>query len=368
MVYTIPPRLVKVITEYLAARYLPEKIRRCKEGGFNKKDIAFFARGAGRLSEAFTIGRSLLPKDYFNLKEYRTGYILYFLIPNYLKLRFCLSEAGHLKEGSRILDIGAGPATTALAASDISRDIEIVAVDRNRHILEDGMRLVSMYARGKVLFKSVCMEINPKSIRRFKFEPPFDHIILSNVLSEMGLLEERKALIFQLMGMLKDDGTIILIEPALQKTTRELMRLRDLVVAEGVHVVSPCLGGSSCPMLVANKRDWCHMYLEWERPEIIEEVDRLIGNKKDYIKFSYLILSRRAVGRQKGLYRVVSSPIFSKGRIDILLCGGSPLTLERLVELEREKRAVRGMVSLADLKRGELVLYDGRTLKRFGRG
>jgi hypothetical protein len=113
-------------------------------------------------------------------------------------------------------------------------------------------------------------------------------------------------------------------------------------------------------MLAINKRDWCHMYLNWERPPIIEKLDRLVGLKKDYLKFSYLILHSRDESRvtshespvtSRQLWRVVSAPLRSNGKIELLICNETGL--KRLVRQDKdlsEKNAI-----LDNLTRGDLI-------------
>lgn len=361
MKYCAPQKLIETIQGHLIKNYLPEKMRRLRrDPTFNKKDLLFFARGAGALSNAFTIGRGTLPKNYFNLKEYRAGYILYFTITNYLKALFCLNEVKDLfgKAGViRILDIGCGPGTASLAAIDFfeGKKIEIVGVDQNRHILRDAREIVEACSRGvKETPTFAGMTRWDWNAQRSSCSL-FDVIFLSNITGELKGIDERVRMINGLFSRsLSSGGIIIIIEPALQKTTRDLMHLRDVLlekIAE-LRVVSPCTHNDPCPMLRSNKRDWCHMYLDWERPKIIEDVDRLIGNRKDYLKFSYLIITNRGSRAASRESRVVSSPLISRGKTELLLCGDG--LIKRLTELNRDRK--NNTKHLDELKRGDLLI------------
>ena len=81
-------KLEETLKTYLKETYLPP--HRAKTPGWTHHDLVFFARGADLLSTAFTEGRATLPKNYFNKKEFRSGFILYFFIPTFVKVWKCL--------------------------------------------------------------------------------------------------------------------------------------------------------------------------------------------------------------------------------------------------------------------------------------
>ncbi len=106
-------------------------------------------------------------------------------------------------------------------------------------------------------------------------------------------------------------------------------------------------------MLAANRRDWCHTYLEWEHPRWISKFDRLVGIRKDYLKASYLLLGKDQPPDRSTQWRVVSGPLNSKGKTERLLCGEAGLPgLRRVMRLDRHAssanreldRAARGSI------------------------
>lgn len=364
----VPQKLIDTVCDYLIKNYLPTRYARGKTSRhFNNKDIEFFAESVALLSDSFTKGRRSLPKNYLNLKEFRAGYILYFLISNYLKASFTLSEASiPEKKSLKILDIGSGPGTALLAASSFFKDrsVSLTAVDQNRHILKDASSLISKYAGLPV--KTIAEPISARNVGSVLHESAFDVIFLSNFVGEIRPFELRAALIQKLLGsFLSADGSLIIIEPALRETSRDLMTLRDDLLTENpnISVQSLCLHDLPCPMLRANNRDWCHVYLEWRRPELIEKIDRLIGNQKNYLKFSYLILKNKATVQPlpDDVSRVVSSPLISKGKKELLICNCKGLI--RLCRQDKDRSSQNFIFD--ELKRGDLVSYsgDGKIIK-----
>lgn len=336
------------------------------------RDFKRLAKGALQLSEAFTQGRSELPKNYFNLKEARSGYLLYFTLTNFAKTFHCLKQAApFLSTGGplRILDVGAGPGTAALACSSFfsDRPLEIVCLEQNKGILEDAKNLFEKWKNPNHRTHFQCASF-PTFVKG-----SFDLIIAANFLNELGNVGHQRRAAEMLLKHLNPNGLLIIIDPALQKTTRTLMALRDqLLSAKACIVLAPCLHQANCPMLAANQRDWCHFYIDWECPKIIRAVDKLIGNKHDYLKMAYLILQKEAPSPQpspsrgEGVqpWRVVSSPLITKGKRELILCGGFGV-LKKIRRLDKEAAHIHD--DFNTLSRGDIVQAEATVtlLKKF---
>jgi Mitochondrial small ribosomal subunit Rsm22 len=119
--------------------------------------------------------------------------------------------------------------------------------------------------------------------------------------------------------LLAPRGLLILIEPALRQTSRELLALRDHLLSDGLHVVAPCFWTGPCPAL-ARDRDWCH--------------DAAPVPSKPRVDFSYLVLSAEPVA-PRALHRVVSDPLPEKGRLRLFVCG--PNGRHPLIRLTRHR-------------------------------
>jgi hypothetical protein len=144
-------------------------------------------------------------------------------------------------------------------------------------------------------------------------------------------------------ALLADGGLMILVEPALRQTSRELLEVRDRVVAAGLVVLAPCLRQAGCPAL-ERERDWCH------------DAAPLEGRAR--VDFSYLVLRRGAAGAAppaSEVYRVVSDRLPEKGRLRVFGCGVTGR--HELVRLDRDSSP-----SNADLDRtvrGDVIRVDG---------
>ena len=136
-------------------------------------------------------------------------------------------------------------------------------------------------------------------------------------------------------------GTLVLVEPALRETSRELLAVRDLVVAGGLAVVAPCIWAGPCPAL-ARDRDWCH--------------DAASGRGGGRVDFSYLVLRvGGAPAAAPGAVRVVSDLLCDKGRLRLYGCGGKGRHL--FTRLDRD--ASDANAAFADARRGDVLVIAG---------
>ena len=379
----ITPLFESTLLRYIKETFLPQRFHRSQSAfDFNEKDVRFFANGAAQLSQAFTSGRRLLPKNYFNKKEYRSAYLLYFTLTNFAKVIKCLDETARLVDpqarrpagesvgppvpdtspsssGINVLDVGCGPGTASLACSSFfskrlpATPLSITAIDQNREILRDARALLSLNAPPHHTTRVAQEMIGPRFPGRSLKGKSFDLIIAANFLNEIGSVREQVELCQTLTDRyLNPRGILIVLDPALQKTTRALMEVRDLLHA---NILSPCLHQQPCPMLAHNRRDWCHFYLEWNCPRTIRKVDHLLGIKHDYLKMAYLIAQKSDPAQDErnhvNLWRVVSSPLKSKGRCEFVLCGQG--CLRRISRLDRDRSDLNAKFDM--IKRGDII-------------
>lgn len=354
-------KLEEVLKVYLKETYLPP--HRAKTPGWTHHDLKFFAKGASLLSTAFTEGRAEIPKNYFNKKEFRSGFLLYFLLPTFVKIWKCLEQTPpHLKNRPlKILDLGCGPATASLACSTFfqNQPLEIFGYEQNANIKKDALALWKRLAPPHHHFHFTQRPILTEKI---------DLAIASYFFSELPFAEQMR------LGceVLKRADVFIVIEPALQKTTRQLMALRDKILERRwAQVLAPCLHQKNCPMLAANQRDWCHFYIDWKCPQLIREADQIVGNKHDYLKMAYMVFSSlslraEAPAKQHGgsakqfggkqssgdIWRVVSSPLISKGKRELILCGACGL-LKKIERLGRDRTVQNA--AFDQIRRGDII-------------
>jgi len=347
--------------------------------GFEKlsrNEINSLAADVVRLSELLTSHREDLPAAYLKDEGLRNAYRAYFLPSNLSKIHKPLQELSlhprdlFSKAKLRILDIGAGPGTASLGVltffSQQERkhpQLEFTAVDQVMGNLKIAEELFSSFGTThniEALLKTVRSDV--EGIENL-VHGHFDVIILSNVMNELFVRDERRiekrvSLLHAILKRsLADDGSCIIIEPALRETSREMLEVRDGLLKQGFHVYSPCLFSGTCPAL-ANPKDWCHEDLPWDPPALVKEIDKLTGLRKDSLKFSYLVLRKDRLSLQdvshENSFRVVSEPLVSKGKQEFYVCGAAG---RRLVT-RLDKDATPGNASFGSLQRGNLVRFE----------
>ena len=92
----------------------------------------------------------------------------------------------------------------------------------------------------------------------------------------------------------------------------------------GLHDLR-ALSGKGVSRGPRKSRDWYHEDVPWDPPALIREIDKLIGLRKDALKFSYVVLRKDGLSLTDvhgvDSCRIVSEPLVSKGKIEFYLCG-----------------------------------------------
>jgi ribosomal protein RSM22 (predicted rRNA methylase) len=341
----------------------------------NRRHVAAAARD---LSFAFTLKREQLHKNYFTDPAFREAYLAAFLLPNAAKVAHALEEALSLgwtlpKKEVRILDLGAGLGTASLAAAILIKHrastmtCSLAAMDASTQALEIARDLVKRLPAPQPSFETIVGDVTQPSGVNLLAGRRFDLILAANVLNELTSPSATERLVHKLLTHhIVPGGLLVVIDPALRTTTRPLMALRNTLLDQRLaHVLAPCTHTQHCPMLAAGERDWCHFYLDWERPAFLAELDVLSGMDHRRLKFSYLLLAAPPEGTLPNpgsripdpgsLWRIVSSPLDSRGKREFWLCGG-PGTLRRVRRLTREASEKNGDADRA--VRGDIVNYE----------
>jgi ubiquinone/menaquinone biosynthesis C-methylase UbiE len=383
MVLTLPAQFEKKLHSFLKQQFYPgTRWANFKDQDWNEKDLNFFSSGVSQLHRAFTQESRQRPKNYFNKKELRSGYFLYFLPVNALKIMGLLHEIPqshwnkYKNKPLRILDLGMGPGSGVFGALFYfqklidegklsSSSLQFFGLDQSKGVLNEAKRLYQLYNGNMANLETKVADFS-RGLQSIEWpDEPFDLIIAANTLNEIPRPEQRLKIIQSLKNhALHPEGLLLVMEPALQKNTRDLMELKDEILAKtSLKVIAPCLHQSACPMLTHNARDWCHAYLEWKPSPTIQSIDQIVGIKKDHLKCSYFFFSPTSLAglvpvHNSQHFRVVSSLLKSKGKTECLFCG--PQSLPQLLRVTRlNKESSSHHQGWERLKRGDIVGYSG---------
>lgn len=328
---TLSPLLLQTIAEVVA------------QHGISMPQLA---QGVAELSQLFTTDRGVIRQPYLDHPLKAAAYLSYFLPVNLAKVQVLLDEmpipepTGRLK----VLDLGTGPGTGALAALDWWHrrnpqtviPLEVIAVDHVRGALRQATDLWTRYvqvtgipgATMRTVEGNLTRSANSQWVGEARHAAPYDLIVLANCLNELHVeaadsVAAGSALVSEVLAWLAPTGTMMIVEPALRETARTLQQIRDRLLQERrCTVYSPCLHENPCPALV-NPFDWCHEERAWIPPASIQILDERVGFIKDALKFSYLLLrkdGKTIVERRPDVFRVVSELRAMKGEKRAWLC------------------------------------------------
>jgi len=376
------------------------------------------SRAVARLSGIYTSDRADLRHDLLRNPELRLAYLAYFLPSNFLKIRAILDEIWlHpevkklFQQRLRILDLGCGPGTQLLGCLDffsqqITPDrLECVGVDALEANLQDARYLFGRFAaelaagtteRDSKLERMGLSNTPPQieshsdkirwNLETFRADisrplklqagNDFDFIIMGNTLNELFMADEQRIekrsrrIAALIQECLAPTGFLILMEPALRETSRDLLRVRDrLLDMLPLTVYCPCVHSQPCPAVAPGcTSDWCHEDHTWQTPPWIRQIDKRIGLRKNSLKYSYVVLNRMgfsirdaAMGlsasdspgfpSENQAWRVVSETFEERGKAAAYLCGSEGRF--RVTRLNRHASPANQDFTLLD--RGQVV-------------
>jgi hypothetical protein len=316
-------------------------------------------RGSGaassRIHEGLVGPRALIGTPYLGDPELRRQYALEIAPRTRAALGKVLAElfgepggrvAGWPASAPRALDLGAGTGAAGDAIrARFGEATPVVAVDRVAAI--PGVVAADLSAGGPL--RGV--------------EGRFDLIVAAHLLNELFVdrsERDRIAARARLVAgwcdlLLAQAGTLVIIEPALRETSRELLAVRDQLLSAGLRVVAPCFWTGPCPALL-RERDWCHDAAPRAPTAAPGDPHGCSGR----VDFSYLALRAQAPAAEHpepGLFRIVSDPLVEKGRLRLFGCG--PTGRHPLVRLDRHRTPANAPFDGAE--RGGVLRVAGAT-------
>lgn len=328
--------------------------QRGREGGppdaLTPPELREVAAGVRRLSLGLTRERELAGARYMDDPKLLGAYLLFYWPVSYAQARQALGELP--RRPRAVLDLGSGPAPLAFASLDAGA-VAVTAADRSEGALALARALAAEAAEALA-----ARSWDPQGRSRLP-DGTFDLVAMGHVLNELfgsgqGAIDRRASLVEEALGRVKAGGSLLILEPALRDTSRDLLRVRDLLVERGCAVRAPCTWRGKCPALV-KESDWCHAERAWQMPRAVEEIARAAGLHKEALKMSYLVLAPKGEGwpalPEGRLFRIVSEPLEGKGRQRYIGCGAEG----RVGLALQQKHRTAANAAFFHLRRGDLV-------------
>ena len=266
--------------------------------------------------------------------ELAEAYTAYYLPANALKIYFVLEEMRRLglplpEKKITIADLGSGPGSAlcgaALWGKENSREINYHAWEQSKFFIGQGENLSTNLRKNFSITTSWSLA-KREPLDFLKHCDP-DVVLFQNSVHEIfSDPKERQRELEKIISLLKRSGGakyLILIEPALRDSSRELLELRSsLIASDKARIWLPCLDNRPCGAL-STKNDWCHEEVPVKFPEWMNNLGASAQMHKDSLLFSYLVISSPALEVshwQSGALRMVSQRLEHKGQTECLLC------------------------------------------------
>jgi len=337
----LPQNYITALEEVLKIKLSEEQVH----NSVSHKKLQQIARAVQQISEGLTKQHGDFVKGkYLKEKEFREAYLLYYMSTNLLKLwppLRELSSARFFQDRTTInhLDLGSGTGTAIWSFLGFVEE-NLPSLESYSFLLSDYLDSNLESARGvyKRLSASPSLKVKdhfekidasklPELRAKLSKEKGFDLITMMNVVNEIPEVGDEE-LIEILLGALKEDGVLIMIEPSAREQSRRALRFRDKLVGAGAFVFAPCTRTNGCPALL-EEDNWCHSEIEWERPGFIKYIDDQIGTLRLSLKYTYATVLKQDSNLSDlfqphrdfyGSGRIVSELFREKGRSRAFIC------------------------------------------------
>ncbi len=285
------------------------------------QELRDVASGVRELSMGLTRERKLAGARYMDDPKLLGAYLLFYWPVSYAQARQVLGELS--RRPRSVLDLGSGPGPLAFAALDAGAS-EVIAADRSEQALALCRALAAEAEQG------IGTRVwDPMGGKGKLPDGEFDTVTMGHVLNELfgtgdPAVTRRAAMTEEILGKVKKGGSLVVLEPALRDTSRELLKVRDVLVSHGYAIRAPCMFRGNCPALI-KETDWCHAERSWSPPKMLEEIARAATLHKEALKMSYLVVAPKGEAWPElppgRLFRQVSEPLAGKGRHRFIGCG-----------------------------------------------
>ncbi len=341
-------------------RHIPTLISVWRGNGrkerLDKKEISLLSSSLLKLQRGLTGERKMAGGSYMSEKETFGPYLLYYFPVSYLQVQTILDfihsngnrnnddkiEEIAKKDEIGILEIGSGPAPGTTALCDRIRkfnknakisvslcDTSERAMQTAKKILESDFENVSVETKKADLEKSGLGDFGKKTKK-------FDIVLMSHVLNELwkkdgDKIQKRLSFIKAQAEKLSENGILILNEPAMLESSRNLIKIRDEILGSeafrGMNLVAPCpfSGSKKCPAMLSEKQT-CHAEKMWKPFEPVMSLAKGAGLDRESVKMSFFVFQKteeQAESENEKTLTVVSDGMLNKsGRIRFMLCDG----------------------------------------------
>ncbi len=265
------------------------------------------------LSDHFTLRRADGAPSCYEHNGDVLAYGLFFFPQTHTRLRFIAREwietsawnpPTEIGRPLRVLDLGCGSGAashavlTEIGAHFPGTEVKLVGVDRSVTNLDTARDLFRAQPPHGMTFTSnqwMRRDVTGSgfSWKEDPFCGPWDIILMGFSFGEFaaGLeTEAASAAIREVTRTLREDGILMMAEPALQETSERLEAIRDdLATRSDLRLLAPCLHQHPCPAR-AGGHFWCHEVRRWSPPPSLVWLNSTLHRDIRFLKFSFFVV------------------------------------------------------------------------------
>ncbi|MES2345840.1 MAG: small ribosomal subunit Rsm22 family protein [Chlamydiota bacterium] len=278
----------------------PEKLQENIDKCLKESELTHLGAAAQQLTERY---RGPARTQFMETEGHRIAYLLTRMPATYAAIAKVFEELVERIPALSIhsfLDLGTGPGTGLWAVKEFFPQIV------SHTLLEKDAALISL---GKKLSEGKGRWIQCDAEKTQVFDS-HDLVLLSYALGE---LKDPKEV--ALRAWHATEKILVMIEPGTPLGFERLRKIREILIAEGAHLVAPCPHARACPL---KQNDWCHFSARLNRTSLHRQMK---GGSLGYEdeKFFYLIFSKiTSVIRCKG--RILRHPQKHSGYVEMTVC------------------------------------------------
>jgi len=197
-----------------------------------------------------------------------------------------------------LLDLGAGPGTSAWAAQELFRLSTITCLEQDADFVAIGKRLAPSPA---VRYVQANYQLTALT--------PHDLVVLSYTLGETA---HPLAIVDKAWNATQK--SLLIVEPGNPTGFSLIRTVRAHLLSLGAHMVAPCPHALPCPI---PEGDWCHFSIRLPRTALHRQIKIGTLNFEDE-KYSYVLVSRHP--QPLPAARILRHPEHHSGHIRLTLC------------------------------------------------
>lgn len=226
----------------------------------------------------------------------------------------CMNGANASKDEvviDTVMDVGAGSGAGAWAAHALLQPKHIDCLEREAAMRTTGLHLMNEDESLKTKTTWHAFDLEKELFGTSGIPEKADWVLASYVLNEMSA-EVRELVIRKLWAA--TGSVLTIVEPGTKEGFAVVKQIREILLAEGAHLLAPCSHESPCRL---DEDDWCHFTCRVMRSRLHKSLKDADVPYEDE-KYSYISFAREE-GKPASA-RILRHPYVTKGAIDLELC------------------------------------------------